>query len=251
MADLETGRDSGERIQKFLARCGVGSRRFCDSLVAQGRVKINGRVARPGDMVFRGDNVMVDGIRVRPLPLKYYMVNKPGGYVCSNVREGGRKRVIDLLPDANRYHLFTAGRLDIDTTGLIIVTNDGDFAHRITHPRFGIEKEYIVEITPPLDLPEFSRFERGITINSGPGGRGRVRVRGWIKKTKNLGKHREKVWIVVHEGRFRMVRQMMEKTGHRVLSLHRIRIGPLSLGKLPLGGYRELKKDIIRRFFGG
>ncbi len=230
--------DPGERIQKYLARCGLGSRRKCDDMVTREEVIINDRTAVPGDRVKAEDVVTVNGKHVVPLNKAYYVVNKPMGYVCSNVREKGWKRVIDLIPDGEKMGLFTVGRLDVGTSGLVLVTNDGALANRVAHPSMGVKKEYIVEVKGDVGKHETAMLVRGVDIGSG-----RV-AKAVIKKMKKKGET-TKLWVEVHEGRFHLVRRMLSSLDKEVVSLVRIRVGPVALGKLAPGDHRILEPRLV------
>ena len=226
----------GERLQKYMARCGVGSRRKCEELILKGRVLVNGSRPELGSRVCEGDVVELDGETLSPKKNAYYMVNKPEGYVCSNTREKGRKRVIELVPQGESQGMFTVGRLDVGTSGLIIVTNDGDIANNLIHPSRGLEKEYVAVIKGGFGPRDKEKMEKGVDIGDGKLAKAR------IKKVAE-GKEGTRIWIIIEEGRYRMIRRMLKVLNKRVVSLHRIRIGKLRLGNLPQGGYLTLEAD--------
>ncbi|MDG6221375.1 MAG: pseudouridine synthase, partial [Candidatus Thermoplasmatota archaeon] len=230
----------GIRIQKYAASCGAGSRRKCDELAAQGRLKINGEQASHGSRVFPGDRVELDGKILVPLEKEYHLLNKPMGVICTNRREGKKKRAIDFIEGAEEKGLFTVGRLDVGTSGLIIITNDGELANGLAHPSMGVEKEYIVHVRGDFTELDAQRLERGVDI-------GETRnARSMVKRTKRVETGAQgtgtKVWLVVHEGRFHVVRRMMESLGKDVISLTRIRVGHITLGKLRPGESRPLTR---------
>ena len=227
-----------ERIQKYLAQCGIGSRRYCEELVKKGKVTVNGEKAEVGQKVTGREDIEVEGKPARLIEKEYYVVNKPMGVICSNVREKGMKRVIDLIPGAEEKGMFTVGRLDVPTSGLIIVTNDGDFANDVIHPSKGYTKEYIAEIKGGFGEKEKKRLAQGVLIG------GKRRAKGEVKKWKSTSKG-TKVWLSVHEGRTHIVRRMLENLGRDVVSLVRIRIGPLTMGKLAPGEYRALDPQMF------
>ncbi len=226
---------TGDRLQKVLARVGVGSRRVCEGLIVDGRVTVNGEVPVLGRRVDPSvDRVELDGV---PLPvqpgLAHYLVNKPAGVVCTAEDTHGRPTVVALVPDHPR--VFPVGRLDMDSEGLIILTNDGDLTHRLTHPSFGVPKEYLVQVEGEPTPGEVSRLRRGIDLDDGPTAPARVAV-----VAPNL------LRIVIHEGRNRQVRRMCDAVGHPVLRLVRTRIGPIADPSLSPGESRPLSFDEVR-----
>ena len=225
-----------ERLQKYLARCGVGSRRRCEEIIANGRVKVNHSIQGLGCKVGPEDLVEVDGIPVRPMRFEYYVVNKPVGYVCSNVSERGRKRAIDLIPSAVEKGLFTAGRLDVNTSGIVVVTNDGDFANHLVHPSRGVEKEYEMLVRGAFGNEEKKEMSQGVDI-------GEQRLAHAVVSRIVSDGENTLVWIIIHEGRFRIVRRMMKALGKDLLSLKRVRVGPIELGDLEEGRYRLLDPE--------
>ena len=226
----------GERIQKVLARAGLGSRRRCDELVASGRVTVNGEVAGLGRRVHvASDKVSVDGAPVGVLPdLVYYLLNKPRGVVTTACDPEGRPVVLDLLPSAPR--VFPVGRLDAVTEGLLICTNDGDLAQLLAHPSHGIEKEYLVETLGDPAPGALRRLREGVEIEPGI-----VTARAEVARVAA-----RVVRIVVHEGRYHQVRRMCDAIGHPVRRLVRTRIGPVRDPKLAPGAWRELAIDEVR-----
>ena len=227
---------SGERLQKVLAQRGYGSRRACEELITAGRVRINGRVATLGDRVeVETDVVEVDG---RPAPLRpdlvYYLLNKPVGVVSTARDTHGRPTVVDLVPDEPR--VFPVGRLDTDTEGLILLTNDGELTNRLTHPRYGIEKEYLVTVVPaPVAGDSLRRLRQGVELDDGMTAPARV-----SQPTPGV------LRITIHEGRNRQVRRMCGAVGHTVVRLVRLRIGPLSDRRLAPGTWRALTAEEVR-----
>jgi 23S rRNA pseudouridine2605 synthase len=228
-ADLPTG----ERLQKVLAAVGYGSRRVCEELIAAGRVTVNGEVAELGRRVRTDtDRIEVDGapIGVRP-GLVYYLLNKPVGVVTTSRDTHGRTTVIDLVPPEPR--VFSVGRLDADTEGLLLLTNDGDLANRIAHPSHGVEKEYLVEVDGGRVAPSaVRRLREGVELDDGPTAPARV-------SQPEPGVLR----LTIHEGRNRQVRRMCAAVGHPVRRLVRTRVGPISDRSLEPGAWRELTPD--------
>jgi len=226
---------SGERLQKVLARAGLGSRRACDELIAAGRVTVNGERASPGRRVdVERDSVAVDGVPlgVRPGTVTY-LLHKPTGVVTTASDPQGRPTVVDLVPAEPR--VFPVGRLDLDSEGLLLLTNDGDLAHRLTHPRFGVAKEYLVHVEGSPTRAALRRLREGVDLDDGPTAPATVAVVG-------PGLLR----ITIHEGRNRQVRRMCEAVGHPVRRLVRTRIGPVTDRRLRPGEWRVLDPAEVR-----
>jgi 23S rRNA pseudouridine2605 synthase len=225
----------GERLQKVLARLGLGSRRACEELIAAGRVTVNGEPAELGRRVqVDHDVVALDGVPLPVLPgLVHYLVHKPAGVVTTAHDPFGRPTVVELVPPEPR--VFPVGRLDADTEGLLVLTNDGDLAHRLTHPSFGVEKEYLVETEGTASAGALRRLRRGVDLDDGMTAPATVGVvaPGVLR-------------IVIHEGRNRQVRRMCEAVGHRVRRLVRTRIGPVSDPRLKAGQWRALQPAEVR-----
>jgi 23S rRNA pseudouridine2605 synthase len=229
-----------ERLQKVLAAAGLGSRRACEVIITQGRVTIDGKVAAElGTKVdVDAQEVRCDGELVRPAKKAYFLINKPKGHVSTNQDERGRPRVIDLLP-MHGDRLFTVGRLDADTEGLLIVTNDGDFAQRIAHPRFGVDKTYRALVRGAMANGAKQDLLAGVWIA------GFRCEASWVKILKR-GTGESTVEITIHEGRNREVRRMLAKVGHPVIHLRRVRIGPLEDAALRLGQVRRLTAEEVQ-----
>jgi pseudouridine synthase len=226
------------RVAKFLAEAGAGSRRRCEEFIAQGRVRVNGTVVTsPGDRVDpEKDRVELDG-RVLGLTAEKQtiMVHKPPGYVTTCRDPRGRPIVLDLLPGTVRdLGLYPVGRLDKDTEGLLLLTNDGDLAYRLTHPRFGVEKTYRVRVKGRLSADAVELLEKGVVLGERETAPARV-------ESIERGSNETELDLVIHEGRKRQVRRMMLAVGHRVTRLIRTRLGPLDLAELPPGSWRFLK----------
>ncbi len=224
----------GERLQKVLARVGVGSRRVCDELVAGGRVTVNGEVAELGRRVdVEHDQVELDGVPVGVLPgLVYYLLNKPAGVVTTASDPHGRPTVVELVPAEPR--VFAVGRLDAATEGLILLTNDGELAQRVTHPSHGVEKEYLAEVQGVPAPADIRRLREGVQLEDGVTSPAKV-------ASVSPGVLR----IIIHEGRNRQVRRMCEAVGHPVLRLVRTRVGPISDRSLKPGGWRRLEASEV------
>jgi 23S rRNA pseudouridine2605 synthase len=223
---------TGERLQKVLAQRGYGSRRVCEELVAAGRVRVNGQVARLGRRVLVDhDQVEVDGHPVSVKPgLVHYLLNKPAGVVTTAKDTHGRPTVVELVPAEPR--VFPVGRLDADTEGLLLLTNDGELAHRLTHPSFGVEKEYLAQVARPLGPGTLRRLREGIDLEDG-----RTAPAEASQPTPGL------VRITIHEGRNRQVRRMLDAVGHPVERLVRVRIGPVTDRRLKPGQWRSLTPE--------
>ncbi len=231
-----TGPAEGEvRLQKVLARAGLGSRRTCEELIADGRVSVDGVEATLGDRVDpEVARVEVDEVPIGIRPdLVHYLLNKPTGVVTTAEDPQGRPVVVDLVPPAPR--VFPVGRLDMDTEGLLLLTNDGDLAHRITHPSFGIEKEYLAEVEGEPSRGALRRLREGVELDDGPTAPATVgRVGPSLLR------------LVVHEGRNRQVRRMCEAVGHPVRRLVRTRLAELTDPGLAPGAWRPLTTDEVR-----
>jgi 23S rRNA pseudouridine2605 synthase len=232
-----------ERLQKALARAGFGSRRACEDLIRAGRVRVNGKPAELGMRVDpEHDEVIVDGVRaVTSTQLVYIALHKPVGYVTTASDPQKRPKVVDLVPREPR--VFPVGRLDIDTSGLLFMTNDGDFANHVAHPRYGVEKTYVAEVNSNVGPALARRLVRGIELDDGPARAERASIQA-------SSRGRSLVEIVVHEGRNRLVRRMFEAASLDVTSLVRTAIGPVRLGRLKAGGWRALRHSEVRDLLG-
>lgn len=222
----------GIRLNKYIAQAGVTSRRGADELIARGKVRVNGRVTRElGTIVGEGDRVDVSGTPVRPVAEAVYLVlNKPVG-VVTTLRDPERRRTIaDLLPRGPR--VVPVGRLDYDTSGVLLLTNDGELANRLLHPRFGVEKLYRVTIGGRLDADDVRKFREGVALDGGERAAG-VKLRVVAARSDH-----SVVDLTLHEGRNRQVRRMFEALGYRVMALTRLRFGPIALGDLATGRSR-------------
>ncbi len=225
------------RLQAFLARAGAApSRRKAETLILAGRITVNGRTATLGTNVTPQDRILLDG-RPATLPrsLVYLALNKPAGYLTSLGDDRGRKTVADLMPD-DVPGLVPAGRLDADTTGLLILTNDGPLAHRITHPSSEIEKEYTLTLQNPAPNPALEALAAGPTLDDGPMRPPKLTNLQRTPKTTTLN-------LTIHEGRNRIIRRACAAVGLRLLSLRRVRVGPVILGDLPEGDHRPLSQE--------
>jgi 23S rRNA pseudouridine2605 synthase len=227
--------DAGERLQKILAQAGLGSRRSCEELIAAGRVRVNGSVAELGSRADpASDHIEVDGAPVGVRPgLVHYLLNKPAGVVTTASDPQGRQTVVGLVPSEPR--VFPVGRLDADTEGLLLLTNDGELAHRLTHPSFGVDKEYLAEVEGAPSRGAVRRLREGVELEDGPTAPAKV---------SRVGDHLLR--LTIHEGRNRQVRRMCDAVGHPVRRLVRVRVGPISDRRLAPGEWRQLTQAEVR-----
>ena len=221
------------RINQYIASAGITSRRKADELIEDGRVKVNGAVlTSPGYHVEEGDIVEVDGRRIAPADRKvYYLLNKPAGYVTSTADKEGRPLVTELVPDEVR--VFPVGRLDLNTTGLLILTNDGELSNKLMHPSHEFSKRYMVRVQGIVTRAEAARLEKGIDIGGFVTSPADVHL---LKHDRNS----TLAEIVIHEGKNRQVRRMFKAIGHPVLELCRTGLGNLEIGRLAVGQCRKL-----------
>ncbi len=228
-----------ERIQKLLAQAGYGSRRACEVFITEHRVTVNGQIVELGAKADPDrDVIKVDGKRIHAAEQKIYIaLNKPTGIVTTNVDEFERKTVRDLIPLDG--HLYPVGRLDADSEGLVLLTNDGDLANALTHPRYEHEKEYRVLVEGEPSESTLKAWRRGVLLDEQMTAPAQVEV---------TGAEREQTWlrIIMHEGRKRQIREVGGLLGHRVKYLQRVRIGPIRLGMLKLGEWRYLSTSEIK-----
>ena len=227
------------RINKFLAEQGIASRRGSDQIIAEGRVSINGKPAKAGDNVAAEDVVMVDGrILSHKVKYEYYLLNKPKGYVCTVSDDKGRKTVMDLLP-AGTGRVFPVGRLDYDTEGMLLLTNDGDLAYRLTAPQSEIPKTYLVRIEGAITDQQLNRLRAGVEIERG------VLTKKCKITVTETGKTYTKLRVVLTEGKNREIRKMFEAVGKNVDFLKRLKIGDLVLTGLDRGAVRRLTPEEV------
>jgi 23S rRNA pseudouridine2605 synthase len=222
------------RLNKLLAHAGLGSRRHCEDLITSGRVAVDGHLVR--ELGTKVDptrhRVTVNGKPIRLEHPVYWLVNKPRGYLCTNHDPAGRPRAIDLLPHVPQ-RVYTVGRLDEDSEGLLLLTNDGDLAHRLMHPRFGVEKTYLVQVAGGPTREDVQQLLKGVWLSDG-----HVRAR----RVRRLNRQGDSTWleIVLNEGKNREIRRMLARLGHKVMRLRRVAIGPIQLGRLAAGKARPL-----------
>ncbi len=235
MADPDLPAAEGERLQKVLARAGIGSRRVCEEFIADRRVAVDGHIARLGQRVdVETALVTVDGVPIAVKPdLVYYLLNKPAGVVTTADDPQGRPTVVGLVPDTTR--VYPVGRLDLETEGLLLLTNDGELTHRLTHPSFGVDKEYLAHVAGTPSRGVLRRLREGVELDD-----------GLTAPAKASLLDPSLIRLVIHEGRNRQVRRMCEAVGHPVKRLVRTRIGPLIDRNLQAGQWRELEQGEVR-----
>ncbi len=234
-AAAETDPGSGQRLQKYLAAAGVDSRRNCEAYIREGRVSVNDNVVRnPGASIQPGvDEIRLDGERLKLPQLKYYLLNKPKGVLCTNSDPSGRPKAIDFVPGRGE-RLFTVGRLDENTQGLLLLTNDGDLAERMAHPRYEVVRRYKAQVAGVPKPETLTELRKGMHFSDGF-----FRFRK-IRFLKRRG-HSAFIEIELREGKNREIRRMLARAGHKVIQLERISFGPLTVGKLPVGRCRALQ----------
>ncbi len=237
-ADASTRKDSETiRLNKYIAHAGICSRRDADIYITEGKVRVNGKVVTEmGYQVQPDDRITVSGQKIEPEPFVYILMNKPRDTITTTSDEKGRKTVMDLVEDATGQRVYPVGRLDRNTTGLILLTNDGDLANRLMHPSYKVRKVYDVETNRMLTDEELGKIRAGIPLEDGPA------------KAYRVSRHPQYLNVVtlsMHEGRNRIVRRMMETLGVEVLSLDRVGYGPLQKKGLRVGRWRNLRKTEI------
>ncbi len=233
------------RLNKFLSASGVASRRKADQMILAGEVEVNGLIVTElGQKIDeKKDLVKVGGSEVRlPLSHVYIKLNKPKGYACTASDEKGRKTIYDLVKTEER--LFSIGRLDYDTEGLIILTNDGDFANKVAHPNFEIEKEYVATVVGAMKESEFAVLRKGVVVDG-------ERMPGAKIKPVSFDGKVTKVSVIIDEGKNRQIRRMFEAIGREIKLLKRVRVGAVKLGGLKRGEFRDLREDEISSLMEG
>jgi pseudouridine synthase len=233
-----------ERLQKFLAEAGLGSRRHCEELIRAGRVTVEGRTAGLGDSVDPdSEAVLVDGLPVLRQNKEYWLLNKPAGILSAASDARGRPTVVECVPARGR--IFPVGRLDLNSTGLLILTNDGELTARLLHPLYHVEKEYLVTVRGTVSGSSLEQLRRGVVLEDGKTAPATVEIlsRGRARSGSTTSTLR----VVVHEGRKRQVRRMLETVGHRVIELHRSRFDGLTDAGLAVGQVRPLSRAEVQR----
>src|SRR5436190_17743226 len=231
-----------DRLNKYLAHAGVGSRRHCDELILAGRVSVDGHTVRElGTRVVPGQRVAVDGEPVRGERPVYWLVHKPRGYLCTNHDPARRPLAIDLVPHVDQ-RVYTVGRLDLESEGLLLLTNDGELANRLMHPKYGVEKEYLAEVEGRPTPRDASRLRMGVNLSDGPAKAMRASV---VAGARGKGA----IKVLMGEGRKREVRRMLAEIGLPVVRLVRLRVGPIRLREMPAGTVRELTPEEVRELY--
>jgi len=225
------------RLAKYLAHCGVASRRAAERLIADGRVTVAGEVVTdPARDVDAASGVAFEGREVLPEPHETWILNKPLDVTSTASEPGRRRAVTDLV--ASERRLYPVGRLDADSTGLILLTNDGELANRLTHPRYGVAKRYRVSLRRPIGERELERLRSGVMLDDGP-----------TAPAEAIRTGEREIEIAIREGRNRQVRRMLERVGNEVVALERVGFGPLELGDLPGGQVRRLTRSELKRLW--
>ena len=240
-----------ERLQKYLARSGVSSRRGAEDMIRAGRVRVNGSVVREmGVKVVASDRVEVDGRPVEPERITWVLLHKPSGYVTSREDPQGRPTVYDLLP-GELHTLFHVGRLDLDSEGLLLLTNEGEAANRLMHPSHEVDRVYLVDVVGIPDRDTLRRLRHGVELDDGIARVNRAEVEASERARGGAGaEDHARVRVTMREGRKREVRRLFDAVGHPVRRLVRVRLGPIELGTLPRGKWRELRDDEVRAIRG-
>lgn len=234
------------RLQKYMAMCGVAARRKCEEIIASGRVSVNGQiVTEMGTQVEENDIVLVDGQRIMPeVEKRYILYHKPAGEVTTVSDDKGRETVMDRFHDFP-VRLYPVGRLDYDSEGLLLLTNDGELAQRLTHPSCEVDKVYLARVTGNPSNEAIDRLRRGVYMEGDERRTYTADVR--VVRDESLFSD---ILVTIHEGRNRQVRRMFDAVGHKVLLLRRVRFGPLELGALRRGEWRELSAQEIAQLHG-
>ena len=226
------------RLQKILSGAGIDSRRNCEQLILEGEVRVNGKVVDtlPAFADPDSDQITVHGRRIGPVQHVYYLLNKPKGVICTNLDPQGRRKAIDLV--ASKQRIFCVGRLDVDSSGLIILTNDNELTNRLTHPRYELAKTYRVDVTGQLSGGAVEKLKKGVWLSEGKTGMAAVKI---LRRGRNVST----LEIVIREGLNRQVRRMLARVGLGVKSLTRTKIGKIDLRGVGVGKYRELTRSEV------
>lgn len=227
------------RLQKYLAGCGVASRRTCEEYILQGKVMVNGTIIKElGTKVTEEDIVVYDNQIIQPdKAYVYYVLNKPVGYITTAKDEKNRPTVLDIMEDIDE-RIFPVGRLDYNTSGLIILTNDGELTYALTHPKHQVDKTYHVKVRGRVDSVSIEKLQTGVIVDGRKTAPAAVKIMDKREVATKLS-------ITIHEGRNRQIRKMCEAVGHSVIKLMRNSIGEITLDGLPIGRYRELTKEEV------
>lgn len=231
-----------DRLQKVMAHAGVASRRKSETIIEAGRVKVNGKtVTTLGFKVSDADEITVDGKKIRAEKHVYYLLNKPRQVISSADDQFNRKTVVDLIKDT-KLRIYPIGRLDYDTSGVLLLTNDGELANKLTHPSYEIDKIYQATVIGVPTSEEIAALEKGVRIGDDITAPGRAKVSN-VNKEKN----QSVITLTIHEGKYHQVKLMIEAIGHKVISLHRTAFGPITDKNLRMGQYRKLTSDELNQ----
>ena len=229
-----------ERLQKIISNSGIASRRKAEELIKEGRVKVDGVVVTElGTKVSKKNIVEVDNVKIGTEEKVYYLLNKPRGVVTTTSDEHGRKTVVSLIETDKR--IYPVGRLDYDTSGLLILTNDGDFANQMMHPRYKVDKTYVAKVEGLITPDSIKKLRNGVVIDGKPTSRARAKI-----ISRDAKKNTSIVSLTIHEGRYHQVKKMFDAVGHKVQKLSRTTYGTLTLDGLTSGEYRELSHNEVR-----
>ncbi|KGR84870.1 pseudouridine synthase [Lysinibacillus odysseyi] len=232
-----------ERLQKVIAYAGVASRRKAEQLITEGKVKVNGKVVRElGTKVSNSDTIEVEGVKLEKEDKVYFLLYKPKGYISAVTDDKGRKTVVDIFKKRVPERIFPVGRLDYETTGLLLLTNDGEFSYQLTHPKFKIDKTYVARVKGVPTIEGLKKLQRGIKLEDGKTAPAKVSMTSFDEKAGKAICE-----ITIHEGRNRQVRRMFEAIGTPVVKLKRERFAFLDLGSLKPGEYRQLTKHEVKQ----
>ncbi len=238
--------DNRERLQKVMASCGVASRRKCEEIISQGRVKVNGIVVTElGTKVSKKDMIEVDGKALERQLLVYYVLNKPTGYLTAVSDKLGRRTVMDLIdPETKKTRIFPVGRLDYDTSGVLLLTNDGELSYKLTRSEREVEKKYQVRVDGIIDQDAVAKLIKGVVIDGVKTKRAQVEIISFDKKNNS-----SLIMLTITEGRNRQVRKMCEAIGYEVKKLKRVSFGGVDLDGLSVGEYRVLKPHEVKKLY--
>jgi len=238
--------DNRERLQKVMASCGVASRRKCEEIISQGRVKVNGIVVTElGTKVSKKDMIEVDGKALERQLLVYYVLNKPTGYLTAVSDKLGRRTVMDLIDsETKKTRIFPVGRLDYDTSGVLLLTNDGELSYKLTRSEREVEKKYQVRVDGIIDQDAVAKLIKGVVIDGVKTKRAQVEIISFDKKNNS-----SLIMLTITEGRNRQVRKMCEAIGYEVKKLKRVSFGGVDLDGLSVGEYRALKPHEVKKLY--
>jgi 23S rRNA pseudouridine2605 synthase len=247
-SSIDDGPERGVRLNKLLADHGIASRRGADALIAAGKVSVDGEPATELGLKVDPERqkVEIEGfvLKTRAAKRRYYLLNKPAGVVCTNEGRETRPRAVDLVTDPRKGRIYTVGRLDEASQGLILLTNDGTFANRIMHPRYGVTKTYLVKVRGEIDDAALQKVREGVQLSEGRTSGARILV-------ERRGRDHSLLTVTIHEGMNREIRRTFAKVGYKVLELRRTRIGPVTDRRLKTGRWRELERGEVEALLAG